>query len=121
MSKKQIIKYYEKYSWLINVFFGLLLVSKLIHQHFKLNLYTISVFISLILYIIYSYLIRLVKNKKIKYHIYFAKIFIILFHLLTILANVHHLLYFSIYIVFLMIANLNLWYNLKKLNNYALM
>ena len=47
MSKKQIIKYYEKYSWLINVFFGLLLVSKLIHQHFKLNLYTISVFISL--------------------------------------------------------------------------
>ena len=115
MSKKQIIKYYEKYSWLINVFFGLLLVSKLIHQHFKLNLYTISVFISLILYIIYSYLIRKTHNKKLKFRIYLMKIFIVLFHLLTILANAHHLLYFSIYIVFLMITNLNLWYNLKKI------
>lgn len=116
MKQKQIIKYYEKYSWLINVFFGLLLVSKLIHQHFKLNLYTISVFISLILYIIYSYLIRLVKNKKIKYHIYFAKIFIILFHLLTILANVHHLLYFIVYIIFLLITNISLF---TYLNNQS--
>lgn len=115
MSKKQIIKYYAKYSWIINVFFGLLLVFKLIQQHFKFNFYTTSIFISLILYIIYSYLIRKTHNKKLKFRIYFMKIFIVLFHLLTILANTHHLLYFIIYIVFLLITNLNLWYHLKKI------
>lgn len=114
MKKKQIIKLYNKYSWIINLIFALILFSKLYIEHFKINTYTISVFTSLILYIFYAIHIIQTHSKKVKFHIIIAKIGIILFHLFTIFVHEHQVIYFIFYIIFLSISLIYMHINKTK-------
>ena len=78
----------------------ILMILKLYLNHFKIDIYTICIFLSIILDIYYLILMNKTTNKNKKKKIYTAKISLICFHVVTFFLKVD-IFYTFIYFLYL--------------------